>query len=132
MSLTTLVASGMLASSEAGSELSANSSPLDLLSLFLSLVVVLITIFVCAWVLKKTRVAQLGNGRMKVISQLALSAREKIVVVEVGEQQYLIGVTAQQVQLLDKLEQPLSVETAPSAVPNFGKHIQHFLAKGKS
>ena len=45
-------------------------------------------------------------------------------VIQVGEQQYLVGITGQNVTLLDKLEQPLETASAPqfaSVLAKFNK-----------
>ncbi|MGY5449883.1 flagellar biosynthetic protein FliO [Agarivorans sp. MS3-6] len=108
----------------------APSSQVELLSWIMSLAVVLVTIFVCAWVLKKTRLSQFAGGQAKVVANLALGTRERVMVVEVGEQQYLIGVTAQSINLLDKLEQPLVVQTN-KVTSQFAKQLQGMLSKNE-
>ncbi|MDO6764749.1 flagellar biosynthetic protein FliO [Agarivorans sp. 1_MG-2023] len=108
----------------------APSSQVELLSWIMSLAVVLVTILVCAWVLKKTRLNQFAGDQSKVITNLALGTRERIMVVEIGEQQYLLGVTAQSINLLDKLEQPL--EAKPNKMSgHFAKQLQGILSKNE-
>lgn len=95
---------------EPNSSLQAN----DALSWSASLVLVIATILVCAWLLKKTRFTQFGSSQLKIVSSLALGTRERILVVEVGSVQYLIGVTGQQINLLDKLDEPLTSPSKPA------------------
>ncbi len=98
-------------------------SQLEIVSWLMSLGLVLVTIFVCAWVLKKMRFSQFGGAKAKVVTTLALGARERVMVVEIGQQQYLLGVTAQSIQLLDKLDTPLEVETG-AAAERFSRQLQ--------
>ena len=63
---------------------------------------------------------------MKVIATLPLGYKEKLMVVKVGGQQLLVGVTPQQVNFLYRLEEPLD-ESQPQAFSEqlgklMGKH----------
>ncbi|WP_432453615.1 MULTISPECIES: flagellar biosynthetic protein FliO [unclassified Agarivorans] len=109
---------------------STSNSQVELVSWLMSFALVLVTIFVCAWVLKKTRLSQFAGGQAKVVANLALGTRERVMVVEIGQQQYLLGVTAQSINLLDKLEQPLEVKNN-SANGNFAKQLQGMLFKNE-
>ena len=48
-----------------------------------------------------------SSGQLKVIASLSAGARERVMVLQVGNEQHLIGVTAQNINHLSKLEQPL-------------------------
>jgi flagellar protein FliO/FliZ len=106
------------------------NSQVELLSWVMSLALVLVTIFVCAWVLKKTRLSQFAGGQSKVVTNLALGTRERVMVIEIGEQQYLIGVTAQSINLLDKLDKPI-VAKPNKMSGSFTKQLQGLLAKNE-
>ncbi len=82
---------------------------LDAASMILSLLMVLVLIVVSAWVLKKFNLTNNSVAGMKVIASLPLGTKEKLVVVQVGDQQLLLGVSQQQVSLIKTLEQPLEV-----------------------
>ena len=63
---------------------------------------------------------------MRVIASLPVGCKEKLLVVKVGEQQLLLGVTPQQVNFLYRLEEPLD-ESQPQAFSQqlgklMGKH----------
>jgi flagellar protein FliO/FliZ len=49
-----------------------------------------------------------GLGDMRIISSISLGQRERAVVLQVGEQQLLVGVTAQSIQPLHLLSEPLA------------------------
>lgn len=81
-----------------------------------SLVVVIIAIFALAFVAKRFNLGISGNRAIKVVSALSLGTRERVVVIEVAGKQHLLGVTAQQVNHLFELEQPLD-ESAAEPTP---------------
>ncbi|CAG9296169.1 flagellar biosynthetic protein FliO [Celerinatantimonas diazotrophica] len=113
--------------SQAKESLNAEGQPLssaDWLSWILSMVVVLIAIGICAWLAKKTRFNAFGNGQMKVIANLTLGTRERVIVVQVGQTQYLLGVTNQHIELIDKLAEPLHGD---SQTPSFAKQLNRIL-----
>ncbi len=87
-----------------GSHVSTN---MNAVSMLLSLLMVLFVIVVSAFLLKRFNLVQTGNADLKVVSSLALGSKEKIIVVQVGKKQLLLGVTAQQITLLESLEEPI-------------------------
>jgi len=65
-----------------------------------------------------------------VVTSLSLGAKERIVVVQVADKQLLLGVTAQQVTLLESLAEPLNAtKSSPTDVP---LNIVSFLSAIKS
>ncbi|MBZ6066149.1 flagellar biosynthetic protein FliO [Aeromonas schubertii] len=80
----------------------------NMTSWLLSSLLVIGLIVVLGALLKKSRLSQsLNGGQMKVVATLPLGVKEKLMVVRVGEQQYLLGVTPAQVSFLSRLETPL-------------------------
>ncbi len=78
--------------------------------LVFSLGVVLALIFAAAWLLK--RFTQLPGGRqqhIQIISAMAVGRQEKLLLVQVGQQQMLIGVTSAKITLLQTLAEPVAV-----------------------
>lgn len=83
-----------------------------LLETILGLFIVLVCIAFLAWLLRRTgRFQSSVNGEMKIITSLALGPRERAVLLQVGEQQILVGVTSQNVQTLHILDTPISTAT---------------------
>ena len=105
----------------------AGVSPPSITSWLLSSLMVIGLILVLGFLLKKSKLTNvMGGGQMKVIATLPVGYKEKLMVVKVGEQQLLIGVTPQQVNFLYRLEQPLD-ESQPQAFSQqlgklMGKH----------
>lgn len=91
---------------------SGSAATVSLMQWLASCFLVIALILVLAWLLKKTRlVPSMVQSQLKVISMLPLGSREKLLVVKVGEQQLLLGMTPNQISLLCQLDKPL-LETA--------------------
>jgi flagellar protein FliO/FliZ len=88
---------------------------MDAMSMILAMVMVLGLIVISAMVLKRFQSGASQIGGLKVITSLHLGTKERLVVVQIGQQQVLLGVTAQQISLLDKLNEPLSPGSQLSA-----------------
>ncbi len=108
-------------------ETAASASAPTLSSWLLSSLMVIGLILVLGFLLKKSKLATaMGGGQMRVIASLPVGYKEKLLVVKVGEQQLLVGVTPQQVNFLYRLEEPLD-ESQPQAFSQqlgklMGKH----------
>jgi flagellar protein FliO/FliZ len=107
-----------------------------LVKVFSGLVLVIALIFALSWLVKRFGQGTfLSNSNMKIINSLSLGAKEKIVVVEIGERQLLLGVTANSIQTLHKLEVPLSSPTKKiirkekAEEYDFSSKIQEILSK---
>jgi len=109
---------------EVGKHANAN---LDAVSMIMSLLMVLVLIFISAWVLKKFNVVNKTSTGMKVITSLPVGSKEKIIVVQVGDEQLLLGVGAQQVTLLKTLEKPLEIATPIST--DLSHKLGQFISK---
>ncbi|MFT5806396.1 MAG: flagellar protein FliO/FliZ [Moritella dasanensis] len=89
---------------------------LDMLQWLLSLFVVIAVIVMLAWIAKKTRVFGSNHQQLHVIATLPLGPKERLIVVQVGSEQVLLGVTGQQINLLKELPEPL-VNSQPELNP---------------
>ncbi|HDZ8854443.1 TPA: flagellar biosynthetic protein FliO [Aeromonas dhakensis] len=116
----------LLLSLPALAEPGAGANPPSLTSWLLSSLMVIGLILVLGFLLKKSKIATAIGGQMRVIASLPVGYKEKLLVVKVGEQQLLLGVTPQQVNFLYRLEEPLD-ESQPQAFSQqlgklMGKH----------
>jgi len=111
---------------EVGKHVMAN---MDAGSMILSLLMVLVLIIICAFVLKRFNVTQQDVSQLRVVTSLSLGAKERVIVVQMGEQQLLLGVTGQQITLLDKLVEPI-VEPTMNKV-DLPKNLLSFLSNQK-
>ena len=65
---------------------------------------VLLLIFAAAWLLRRLQQSQGGGrGHLRVVSVLPLSAKERVVLVQAGEEQVLMGVSGAGIQHLHTL-----------------------------
>ncbi len=91
------------------------ASNMDATSMVMSLLMVLALIIISAVVLKKFQPQANNTQGLKIIASLHLGAKEKLVVVEVGDKQMLLGVTGQQINLIDTLDEKISVNSPITA-----------------
>src|SRR4051812_294571 len=91
-----------------------------------SLLLVLAVIFGAAWALKRLRgVGQRGASTLRIVANLSLGPKERAVLIQVGQQQLLVGVAPGQVTTLYVLTENVSteqsvstgVQTSPSSMP---------------
>lgn len=106
--------------------MAAEAGPnIDIAASVLSLLMVIALIVLLAWGIKRLNGTGLTQRHgLKIVSQLPLGTKERIAVVEAGEEQFLIGVTAQNIQLIAKLEQKLDTTQGQPRSP-----FQQLLAK---
>ena len=128
-----------LAQQASGAQILNNDSPevgrhvmanMDAGSMILSLLMVLALIVICAFVLKRFNLTQQGVSQLKMVTSLPLGAKERVVVIQAGEQQLLLGVTAQQVTLIERLEKPLVTQTMKTT--ELPKSLISFLSAKKA
>lgn len=87
-----------------GSELESMSGPL--LRMVFSLLAVLAVLGVCAWLARRVRGSQLNGGLIQIVSGLSLGPKEKVVLLRVGDEEVLVGMSAAGMQPLHVLGQP--------------------------
>ncbi|WP_394392244.1 flagellar biosynthetic protein FliO [Shewanella woodyi] len=108
-----LLVGGATAASELAAPVEKGTGMDALLNMMGGLIVVLVLIFVLAYIVKRLNLVPASNGVLKMVAATPLGQREKVVLIEVEGQQYLLGVTAQQVNLIDKLD--TAVKTDPDS-----------------
>ena len=99
-----------------GDSLAAASitNPTSILSIFLSLLLIVAIIFSLAYIMRRFNVTPGSSGQLKVVASLSAGTRERVMVIQVGDEQHLIGVTAQNINHLSKLQTPLAT-SVPAA-----------------
>ena len=81
-------------------------------------VVILLLISVLVLLRRFNGVSSQMSGNMRVISSVGVGQRERVVLLQVGVEQILIGVGPGNVRKIHAFDQPV-VETSPSNTPNF-------------
>ncbi|MFO7541420.1 MAG: flagellar biosynthetic protein FliO [Thiobacillus sp.] len=101
----------------------------SLLQVFIGLVAVLLLIGATAWAAKRLGVTQgSASGLLHVVSSASVGARERVVVVEVGESWLVVGVAPGSVNALMTLPKGnLPAPDAPALSSNFAARLQHML-----
>lgn len=107
--------STLLAATAAAQAAAPSSNLSTMASMVGGLILVLLVIFALAFVVKRFNLVPSTHSKLKTLAVTPLGQREKLVLVEVGEQQYLLGVTPHQVSLIDKLEQPVEITSTSFA-----------------
>jgi flagellar protein FliO/FliZ len=110
-----------LLSSVASAQSGLDPTPLEplstpyLLKLTGGLLLVVAVIFVLAWLVKKFNLNQQSqNGLIRIVAGLSIGTRDRIVLLQVGEEQILVGLTPGRIEKLHTLSHPLE---APEGVP---------------
>ncbi|OJF67376.1 flagellar biosynthetic protein FliO [Alteromonas sp. V450] len=93
------------------------TNPTSVLSIFLSLLLVVGVIFALAYVMRRFNVTAMGSHQMKVAASMVVGAKEKVIVIQVGEEQHLIGVTSHNISHLSKLDIPLEIPSKGKTSP---------------
>ncbi len=97
---------------------------------FLGLGVVVTLIFGLAWFVKRfSGLNGTGKSHIKVLTVLPVGARERVALIEVAGEQLLIGITAQNINLLKNFEG--IVVRPPDAPSDFASRLQSLLRSPK-
>lgn len=72
-------------------------------NMLLGLIFVVLVIFLLAYLAKRFKLAAANQGQIQIQSVTSLGTKEKVVIIEYQNKRYLLGVTAHQINLLDKL-----------------------------
>lgn len=110
----------------------------SLLQVLLGLVAVLVMIGGGAWLLRRMGPLQAGaSGALRILGGLSMGARERVVLIQVGKTQLLLGVAPGRVQTLHVLDQPLPLAApggnSPAGTPQagFAERLAGLLQQGK-
>src|SRR3569833_152394 len=107
-----------------------NSNMSNVVKTAVGMIVVIGIIVALAWLVRrKGKMNGLMSGEVKIVSSLSLGAREKIVLVQVGEEQFLLGATPQQINRIARIKSP--VDAGAAAAPAERLTFQQLFAKLK-
>ena len=95
-------------------------------TMLMGLVVTIAIIYLLAGLARKTNLGQFKNNTMQVLAVLPLSAKEKLLLVQVGDSQLLLGVTGQSINLLKEFTEPLDIKA-----PDFKQSLTQFINSNK-
>lgn len=106
----------------------------DMLHWSMGLLIVLGLFFLCVWGMRKLSGVTGGDaGKMRVVGGLSLGMREKVILLQVGKKQLVLGVTPGRIDALHVLEGDdcLNIETSPTMDAGFGAILKKVM-KGRS
>lgn len=92
--------------SQAGDALSSQSS---LMTVMGSLALIVFVMLAMAWLFRRSglnRRISLNAGGLKVVASQSLGSRERLVLVDVGDQRLVLGVTVSQITCLTRMDKP--------------------------
>ncbi|KPA93887.1 flagellar biosynthetic protein FliO [Pseudomonas asplenii] len=93
----------------------------------------LAVIFVLAWLVRRVQQAgPAGKGQViEVVGSRALGPRDRLVLVQVGKEQILLGLTPGTITPLHVLKEPVQVPNGEPAAPEFAQRLMELLGKDK-
>jgi flagellar protein FliO/FliZ len=98
-----------------------------------SLLLVVAVIFMLAWVMRRMGGATpRSNALMKIVGGLSMGTRERIVLIQVGEEQLLVGIAPGRIQTLHVLEKPLqAADVSDISAASFADRLKSIINKEK-
>jgi flagellar protein FliO/FliZ len=99
-----------------------------LLSVTLALLFIVALIFAVSWFMRRFGQGVFSNtAQMKVIATMPLGTRERIMLIDVGGQQLLLGVTATQINTLYVFTEPVVLATNTAQTSDFSSKLMALL-----
>ncbi|ATF09195.1 flagellar biosynthetic protein FliO [Candidatus Enterovibrio altilux] len=104
----------------ASAAFAASTSHVNFTTMLAALLAVISLIFTVAWLFKRMKIPILMGAKpgLKVISQLPLGQKGRVIVLDVNGEQVLIGVTVHQITLLKTLDTRTKNDESASKAPN--------------
>jgi flagellar protein FliO/FliZ len=113
-------------------DMSLRSEPrVDLLQWTLAFGAVLLALFAFAWALRRLgQFSRLEPGSFKVLAALSLGSRERVVLVQAGAKQLVLGVAPGRVQTLCVLEGEEAIRLSGDVAQRepFARHFKHLMS----
>jgi flagellar protein FliO/FliZ len=117
-------------SSETGTTLGNGvSGSAYLMQLSIGLLVVLVGIIALAWFMKRmSGIQHSSGGNLRVLEGLAIGPRERIVLLQAGKEQLVVGVAPGVIQTLHVLNETVDASEA-ATTPDFAKRLSEALKR---
>lgn len=110
-----MIFAGVAASAAAEADASAASGTWAAAKLLLSLLIVIGAIFAAAWLIKRIGPPRSANGLVRVLAAVPVGPRERLVLVEIGEIWFVLGVAQGNIQTLHSMpRQPGMFDSKPA------------------
>ena len=100
--------------------------------LLFGLLLVIGLIFVLAWVMRRVQRAGPNNSQViELVSSRAIGPRDRLVLVQVGNEQVLLGISPGSITPLHVLKEPVQVPVREQATPEFAQRLLELMGKDK-
>ncbi|SOQ08213.1 flagellar biosynthetic protein FliO [Pseudomonas syringae group genomosp. 3] len=104
----------------------------QVMQLLFGLIVVVGLIFVLAWVMRRVQRVGPNNGQViELVSTRALGSRDRLVLVQIGNEQVLLGITPGRITPLHVLKEPVHVPVREQTTPEFAQRLMELMGKDK-
>jgi flagellar protein FliO/FliZ len=113
-----------------------NASPVDvsgsMIKVVLGLFLVVVAIFASAWFFRRFgSVSSVPSESLKIIGGLNIGNREKIMLVQVGDKQILVGVTTTNIRTLHVLDDNVPITNSVPVGENFASKLNQAVRQWK-
>ncbi|RWU20747.1 flagellar biosynthetic protein FliO [Pseudomonas alkylphenolica] len=110
---------------------SGGSAAGQLTQLVLGLLLVLGLIFFLAWLLRRVQGTASGSGQViEILGSRSLGPRDRLLLVQVGKEQILIGHSPGSIEALHVMAEPVDVPAAArQATPEFAQRLMELMGK---
>lgn len=124
-----LVSSQVLAQAQSVASPAIPSTSDQLIQVTIALSVVLLVIYGLAWILKRNKgLTGLDKMPMKTLAILPMGVKEKLVLIEIGDKQILLGMTAANINTLATFDEPV-YQKAESTSISFSNRLKEILSQ---
>ena len=97
----------------------------DFLHMGISMLFVVAVIVILGWLYSRSRFVGVGSSdAINVVATRALGPKERLLIVEVADQQLLVGMTATNVQTLHVFDKPVTIATPASKRGGFADRLR--------
>ncbi|WP_122572619.1 flagellar biosynthetic protein FliO [Pseudomonas viridiflava] len=104
----------------------------QVMQLLFGLLLVVGLIFALAWVMRRVqRVGPNNSQIIELVSTRAIGPRDRLVLVQVGNEQVLLGITPGNITTLHVLKEPVQVPVREQATPEFAQRLLDLMGKDK-
>jgi flagellar protein FliO/FliZ len=115
---------------EPAANMSSGGMGAQMTKLLLGLLLVIGLIFLLAWLLRRMQqMSPQSNQAIKLVSTRSLGPRERLVLVQVGSEQVLVGLSGGRITPLHVLKDPVHMADSEPANPEFAQRLMELLGR---
>ncbi len=93
---------------------------------------ILVLIFALAWMMKKMQLnPNARNGLIQIISAISVGQRDRIALIQVGDEQILVGLSPGRIEKLHHLETPLVAQQKTATAVSFSDRFQQLMNRDR-